>query len=191
MPAPQQLTSHTGRETGCTRRAHTGTEARYQVMIEWSEHHTFLPSIFTHPDLQLDYALFFALAMLCIWVAKDAADAIWCCAAGYFVASAFLGINVFMAINTGWDMTYVRFLPIFVWDTPANVIGVSPITMILDSVAVMLILEVDDRAYQTAVKSGFAAHVRRIEKYLDDTNARYASLSDAHELALTELKLEQ
>ena len=31
---------------------------------------------------------------------------------------------------------YVKFLPIFVWDTPANVIGVSPISMILDSVAV-------------------------------------------------------
>lgn len=42
---------------------------------------------------------------------------------------------------------YVKFLPIFVWDTPANVIGVSPISMILDSVAVMLILDLDEKAY--------------------------------------------
>ena len=102
---------------------------------------------------------------------------------GYLMYGFFLVLNVLLALGTGWDQMYVQFLPIFVWDTPANVIGVSPISMILDSVAVMLILDLDEKAYLTIVKAGMAEHVRRLEKHLEEADVHYGSLADAHEIA--------
>jgi len=120
---------------------------RYQAMVYWSKSHPYLPSVFTHPDLQLDYALLFSLTMLVLWASKDALDALVCFVSLRFVPAAMLMMNVFLALATGYDQAYVKFLPIFVWDVPANVIGVSPISMILDSVAVMLILDLDEKAF--------------------------------------------
>jgi len=145
---------------------------RYNVMIRWSEHHAYLPQFLTHPDLQLDYALLFSLIMLFVWVSKDAIDALWCIAGGFVLSGFFIALNVFLALGTGWDQMYVKFLPIFVWDTPANVIGVSPISMILDSVAVMLILDLDDKAYGL-IKSAFSVAVHKFEKSLDELEMFY------------------
>jgi len=120
---------------------------RYKTMIMWSEHHPYLPTQITHPDLQLDYALLFSLLMIIVWASKDAITAVLALCSGNFVVAALMATNVGLALLTGWDQMYVKFLPIFVWDVPANVIGVSPISMILDSVAVMLILDLDEKAY--------------------------------------------
>lgn len=117
----------------------TASLERYNLMVEWSRHHPFLPSFLTHPDLQLDYALLFSLAMILIWSAKDATDAALCLANGRFLVAFMIALQVVLAVATGWDQMYVKFLPIFVWDVPANVIGISPISMILDSVAVCTI----------------------------------------------------
>jgi len=155
---------------------------RYRVMIEWSLHHEWLPVFLTHPDLQLDYALIFSLAMLVIWVAKDLGDSLWCLSAGYMFAGAFLAMNVLLALLTGWDQMYVKFLPIVVWDTPANVIGVNPISMVLDSVAVMLILDLDEKSY-ALTNSCFSVAVGRLQRRLQDKEDRYAPLADVRTLA--------
>ena len=43
----------------------------------------------------------------------------------YATMAQLLALNVVLAIMTGWAQMYIKFLPIFVWDVPANVIGVS------------------------------------------------------------------
>jgi hypothetical protein len=43
-----------------------------------------------------------------------------CLAGGYLMAGGFLFVNVTLALATGWDQMYVKFLPIFVWDTPVS-----------------------------------------------------------------------
>ena len=155
---------------------------RYEAMVSWSEHHPYLPAVLTHPDLQLDYALIFSLTMLVLWASKDALDAAICLLGGRLIPATILGLNVVLALATGYDQAYVKFLPIFVWDVPANVIGVSPISMILDSVAVMLILDLDEKAY--GFIKGFARRpVARLTKRLTEEDERnYGRLHDAHEV---------
>jgi len=154
---------------------------RYHVMIEWSDHHPFLPRRLTHPDLQLDYALIFSLALIVLWVAKDAVDAVLFLKNGMCFASLMTGMNVFLALATGWDQMYVKFLPIFVWDVPANVMGVSPISMILDSVAVMLILDLDEKAYGF-IQGVAHSEVARLDNGLKDEVERHRPLSSLHEV---------
>ena len=98
---------------------------RYNLMVRWSEMVHWMPTQITHPDLQLDYALVFALMMILLWTAKDAVTAVLCLFSGRLVVSSVLALNVVLAIMTGWAQMYIKFLPIFVWDVPANVIGVS------------------------------------------------------------------
>jgi len=155
---------------------------RYEAMVLWSQHHPYLPAVLTHPDLQLDYALIFSLTMLVLWASKDALDAAICLLGGRLVPATILGLNVLLALATGYDQAYVKFLPIFVWDVPANVIGVSPISMILDSVAVMLILDLDEKAFGF-IKGIAHRSVTRVAMRLKEEDERdYGRLRDAHDV---------
>jgi len=155
---------------------------RYNAMVFWSKHHPYLPSIFTHPDTQLDYALIFSLTMLVLWASKDALDSFMCLMSCRLIPSLMLALNVMLALATGYDQAYVKFLPIFVWDVPANVIGVSPISMILDSVAVMLILDLDEKAF--GFVKGFAhGAVGRVQQRLVQEDERdVGRMKDVHSI---------
>jgi len=76
-------------------------------------------------------------------------------------------MNVILAAWTGYEQIFMKFLPLFIWDTPANVISVSPISMILDSVAVMLILDLDEKAYGF-IRGLARGPVLRLEAHLAD-----------------------
>lgn len=97
---------------------------RYNMMLYWSQTHPYLPKQVTHPDLQLDYALVFSLVMIVVWASKDAVTAVTALCSGHFLVAFTMSSNVLLALLTGYDQMYVRFLPIFILDTPANVIGV-------------------------------------------------------------------
>lgn len=150
---------------------------RYNMMLVWSQTHPYLPKQVTHPDLQLDYALVFSLVMIVVWASKDAVTAITAFCSGHLLVSATMAINVVLALLTGYDQMYVRFLPIFVFDTPANVIGISPISMILDSVAVMLIFDLDDKAY-SMMRSIARGPVLKLQKQLANADKQHASLRE-------------
>jgi len=137
----------------------------YATMLQWSASHPYIPRIFTHPDLQLDYALIFSLIMIFVWASKDLVTSVTAFCTGHYLVATTMGLNVLFAFMTGWDQMYARFLPVFQEDNPSNVIGISPVTMILNSVAVMLIFDLDDKAF-TMIKGVARGPVLKLQKYL-------------------------
>jgi hypothetical protein len=61
-------------------------------------------------------------------------------------------------------------------DNPSNVIGISPVTMILNSVAVMLIFDLDDKAF-TMIKGVAYVHTLTLTLALSLTLSSTTRLS--------------
>jgi hypothetical protein len=56
-------------------------------MLQWSASHPYIPRIFTHPDLQLDYALIFSLIMIFVWASKDLVTSVTAFCTGHYLVA--------------------------------------------------------------------------------------------------------